>query len=836
MTVQLPIYEIISKLKTILNENNNLVLQAPPGAGKTTIVPIQLLEEKWLAGKKIILLEPRRLAARAAARRMALTIGEVVGETIGYRVRMDQKIGKNTRIEVVTEGVLIRKLQSDPELSDVGLLIFDEFHERSIEADLGLALSLDVQGGLRADLKIIVMSATLDGKKVADLMGGAPILSSEGRAYDVEHKYLSGPSKEKIEYIAAAQIERALQDEKGSILVFLPGAGEIERTKKILEGRGLKPNVTISPLYGMMNFKDQDLAINPAPEGFRKIVLATAIAESSLTIEGIRVVVDSGLQRSTIYDAGSGMTKLQTSTLSRASADQRAGRAGRTEEGVCYRLWTEASNRALRPYSEPEIKRTDLVPLALDLALWGVKEASTLAWLDPPEQASLLQANELLMSLGGLDGEGKITTHGKMMARFPMHPRFAHMILSAEKIGLGKLALSIAALMEERDILRLKAEYKTVDLRLRLEALQHMAKSDTKNLKRLGCDIGAARNVNKQVNNWLAKHCVRPGVFNIQKAGICLAYAFPDRIGSLRSNQTGTYILSGGRGARLMQEDPLALESFLAVGHLDKGDKNARVYMASPISKIEIEEGFGELISEEELIYWDDRTQSVKAESQRRLGKMFLANFILEKPDKEIIKSELLKGIRKLGIDVLPWDSNSIRLRRRVDLARKNTTQIMVDFSDKGLLNSMEDWLLPYLDKVSSIKTLQRLDIHDILKNILSWEESQQLDVLVPTHIKVPSGSNIAIDYSVEPPILSVKLQEMFGATDTPRILNGTVDLSIHLLSPARRPLQITSDLKGFWSNSYPEIKKEMKGRYPKHPWPDNPHQSYPTKKLEPKK
>lgn len=836
MTDKLPIYEIIPKLKIILTENNNLVLQAPPGAGKTTVVPLQLLEEKWLVGKKIIMLEPRRLAARAAARRMAETIGETVGETVGYRVRMEQKIGKNTRIEVVTEGVLIRKLQSDPELSDVGLLIFDEFHERSVEADLGLALSLDVQGGLRDDLKILVMSATLDGKRIANLMDGAPIISSAGRAYEVEHKYLSASSKEKIENVAAAQVARALDEEEGSILVFLPGAREIERTRKILLDRGLNSNIVISPLYGMMSFKDQDLAIHPAQKGLRKIVLATAIAETSLTIEGIRVVVDSGLHRSSVYDAGSGMAQLQTSMLSRASADQRAGRAGRTEEGICYRLWTEAANRALRPYSEPEIKRVDLVPLALNLALWGVKDASTLKWLDPPDLASLEQARELLLSLGGLDEHGQITKHGKMMAEFPMHPRFAHMILTAEKSGLGKLALSIAALLEERDILRLRVEYKTADLRLRLEALQHMEKSQTGTLKQLGCDSGAARNVLKQVKKWLVNHRVEEGFFDIQKAGLCLAYAFPDRIGSLRSNQTGTYILSGGRGAKLMRDDPLSLENLLAVGHLDKGDKDARIFLASPISKTEIEEGFKTLISEDEVIFWDDRAQSVKAESQRRLGKMPLGTFIIEKPDREVIKSELLKGIRKMGINVLPWESKSITLRRRVNLVKNYTAQQEVDFSDKALLDNLENWLVPYIDNISSVKALQRLDLHNILKNILSWEQNQQLDALAPNHIKVPSGSNIAIDYSVEPPKLSVKLQEMFGATETPSILEGKIELSIHLLSPARRPLQITTDLSGFWSNSYPEIKKEMKGRYPKHPWPDDPHQAHPTKKLKPKK
>jgi len=835
MTITLPINEIIPAIKEKLVDNDNLVLQAPPGAGKTTVVPIELVNEGWLGNKKIIMLEPRRLAARAAAKRMAETLGEKVGETVGYRVRMDSKVGPSTRIEVVTEGILIRKLQSDPEIADVGLLIFDEFHERSIEADLGLALSLDVQCGLREDLKILVMSATLDGDRVASLMNDAPLLSSAGRSYSIEHRYLEKKIIGSIEQEVSRAILAALQTETGSMLVFLPGAGEIERTKKILEEKNLGSNILICPLYGMMTFPDQDRAISSAPKGVRKIVLSTDIAETSLTIEGIRIVVDAGLQRSAVYDVRSGMTGLETITLSKASADQRAGRAGRLEEGICYRLWTEPKNRALKPFSEPEIRKVDLVPLALDLALWGVGDAASLKWLDVPDPVSVSRAKELLVSLGAVDHDGRITDHGTVMARFPMHPRLAHMILVSQRQENGMLALTIAALMQERDLLNLKPEMRTADLRLRIEALEHVKAGRVLEAKKIGCNIARAKTINRQISVWQEVHKIKDAELDIESAGKCLAIAFPDRIAGRREKQSSSYIMSGGRGAKLLPDDPLALESFLAVAQLDKGEREARIFIAAPILKLDIETNFADLVMFEEKIEWDNKTQVVKAQNKKMLGKMPVAFVRTENPDEQRMKSEMIFGIRKMGFATLPWCKKSESLCRRVELIRSNIDIDFVNLSESHLMETLEEWLEPYLENIYSRAALNKLDLYAILKSTLSWDQQQLIEKLTPTQIRVPSGSNISIDYDVKPPILSVKLQEMFGMVETPKILDGRVALSIHLLSPARRPLQITSDMAGFWKNSYPEIKKEMKGRYPKHPWPDNPFVAAPTRKLKPK-
>ena len=832
----LPIYEIIPKLKSVICKNMNLVLQAPPGAGKTTVVPLELLNEAWLANKKILMLEPRRLAARAAAHRMAQTLGENVGETVGYRVRMDQKIGPKTRIEVVTEGVLIRKLQSDPELSDVGLIIFDEFHERSIEADLGLALSLDVQEGLRDDLKIMIMSATLDGAKVATLMDNCPVVSSEGRSFHVEHHYFSHSKTKRVEEQTAELIQKAIKEEQGSILVFLPGAGEIERTKSILEQKSFGADIIICPLYGMMSFRDQDLAIQPQQAGKRKIVLATAIAETSLTIEGIRIVIDSGLSRSAAYDVRSGMTRLITQNVSKASADQRAGRAGRIEDGICYRLWSEQANRALKPYTEAEINKVDLVPLALDLAQWGIDDASSLRWLDEPDKISIASAKELLFSLGALDETKRITKHGTLMARFPMHPRLAHMILKADQLGHGSLALSIAALLEDRDILNLKPELRTADLRLRIEALNHIKNGETKEARYIGCNISAAKNILRQVKIWQRTHRIKDQAMNIDMAGLCLSIAFPDRIGGMRSLGAGSYLLSGGRGAKLRDDDPLIGEKFLAIGHLDKGGRDARIFLSAPISKEHLQEHFFTMIEAEKSIEWDDRNQIVKSEVQQKLGYMPISISKIDKPEPADVKEAMIKGLLKMGLSVLPWDKKSLSLCKRSAMIREYCDEGFADLSEKTLRANLENWLGPYLDGISNRANLSKIDLYSILKNILSWEQQQQLERLAPTHIKVPSGSNISIDYDVDPPVLSVKLQEMFGAIETPKILNGKCALSVHLLSPARRPLQITSDVAGFWKNSYPEIKKEMKGRYPKHPWPDDPFLAIATRKLKPKK
>lgn len=832
MTSKLPIYEIIPDLKKKISSHNALVLQAPPGAGKTTVVPLELLNKPFLGNRKIIMLEPRRLAARAAAHRMANILGEKIGETIGYRVRMDSKVGPNTKIEVVTEGILIRQLQSDPELRNVGMVIFDEFHERSIEADLGLALCLDIQEGFREDLKLIVMSATLDGERVAQLMGHAPVLTSQGQTFPVERRFLPRKPNDRIEQSMAGTIMKALEEESGSILAFLPGAGEIERTKKVLEEKNLSKNISINPLYGMMNFSDQDKAISPALKGERKVVLATSIAETSLTIEGIRIVIDSGLSRNVFYDMKSGMPRLETKMVSKASADQRAGRAGRLEAGICYRLWSQAADRALVPFTTPEIKRADLTSLLLSINQWGVRDFKDLKWLDEPEGVAIDRAADLLKSLEALNESG-ITDLGRKIALFPMHPRLSHMVSKAIELNIGTLALCIAALLEERDILSLKHDLKTADLCLRIKALIHIKNNEINEAKKLGCKISVAKKVLQQIKQWHRNFRIEQTPIDVEKTGLCLSFAFPDRIGALRSGSEGSYLLSGGRGAKLLQDDPLMVEAFLAIGHLDIGTKEARIFLAAPINKQDIEVYFKDQIETQENISWDDRYKIVRAEEKRLLGKMPLHISKIKNPNKDRKLEALLYGIRKLGLSVLPWDKKSTSLRRRVELLKING-EISADFSDQGLLEHLEAWLQPYLINIADVGNLSKLNMTEILKNSLEWQDQKKLEVLTPTHIKVPSGSNVAIDYEINPPVLAVKLQEMFGATESPKIINGKVNLIVHLLSPARRPLQITTDLIGFWNSSYKQVQKEMKGRYPKHPWPDDPFVATPTKKVKP--
>ncbi|MDA0707820.1 MAG: ATP-dependent helicase HrpB [Proteobacteria bacterium] len=829
----LPIHKIIPEIKTTLAKFNNVVLRASPGAGKTTIVPLELLGEHWLSGRKIIMLEPRRLAVRAAAKRMAEILGEKIGETVGYSIRMESHVGPGTRIEVVTEGIFIKRIQNNPEIKDVGLIIFDEFHERSLNSDLGLALALDVQAGLREDLKLLIMSATLDGVKIASLMDNAPIINSQGKSYTIDYHYLDRPVSGRIEQALIPVIIEALKKHDGGILVFLPGAGEIERVKKRLDHLNFGPEILIYSLYGLMTNEDQDFAIGKPPQGKRKIILSTSIAETSLTIEGIKVVIDSGLQRQLHYDVSSGMSKLTTLRVSRASADQRAGRAGRLEDGVCYRMWTSAAQKGLRAFSEPEINNADLVPLALDLALWGVSNPSQLKWLDLPDAATMQQAKELLQNLGAMDDKIRITAHGKKMASLPMHPRLSHMILKAEQLGLGITALTIAAILEERDVLKLATDLKTADLRLRLEALDYVNQGNLSAAKQIGCDLGAAKKILRQIKLWQKTYRINRGSYDRQKAGICLAVAFPDRIGSARLAGSGVYLLSGGSGAKLLDQDPLINEKYLSIGHLDKAQKDAHIFFAAPILKSDLEEHFQNLFQEIDDIQWDDRSASVMILNRVTIGAMPLKTVKIKKPNLEIVLKEMIVGIRKSGLSILPWNENSIGLRDRVILAQRFHPEKFENFSNEKLFESLETWLGPYLGGITTASALSKLDLYNILKNKLPWDQQQKLDEIVPTHITVPSGSKIAINYGVNPPMFSVKLQEMFGATDTPTILNGAVKLVVHLLSPAQRPLQITSDLKGFWQTPYTEIKKEMKGRYPKHPWPDDPLKAIATKKLK---
>lgn len=817
----LPIADVLPALRDALAAGTAAVVQAPPGAGKTTAVPLALLDAPWLAGRKIILLEPRRLAARMAARRMASLLGEPVGRTVGYRIRQERKVSADTRIEVVTEGILTRQLQGDPELAGVGCVIFDEFHERSLHADLGLALCLEVRAALRDDLRVLVMSATLDAAPVAELMGGAPVITSEGRAFPVETRFMEPRANARLEDTMASAIRTALAEETGSLLCFLPGDGEIRRVAERLDGLG--PGIDLAPLYGALPPEAQDQAIRPAPAGRRKVVLATAIAETSLTIDGIRVVIDGGLARRAAFDLRSGMTRLVTERVTRAGADQRRGRAGRLMPGVCYRLWPEAEDRALLPAPPPEIRTADLAPLLLDLAAWGADPAA-LPWLDAPPPAALAQAGELLSRLGAVDAAGRITPHGRAMAELPLHPRLSHMILAAREHDLGGLACDVAALLSERDPVRAARD---ADLRLRLDIL-HGARGDG-----LSLDRGALARARQDAADW-RRRLGLPAAASSAGAGACLALAYPDRVGRRRAQ--GGYTLSGGRGAVLAEGDPLAAADFLTVGDLDGAAQNGRIYLAAPLTQAEIETLFADTLTEGEVVRWDDRTETVVARRQRRLGACVLEDKPLPAPDPARLAEGLIDGIRRTGLHVLPWDKRSDQLRARIAFLRAAEGAPWPDVSDAALLAGLEDWLAPYLSGMSRLAALRKLDMAEVLKALLPWDLQQRLEREAPTHFQVPTGSRIALDYSTgETPVLAVRLQEMFGCTEHPTIAGGRVPLVVHLLSPAHRPVQVTKDLPGFWTSSYAAVKADMKGRYPKHPWPDDPLSAAPTTRAKPR-
>lgn len=865
----LPVDAELPRLLRALSEGARAVLQAPPGAGKTTRVPLALLAAPWLEGRKVVLLEPRRLAARAAARRMAATLGEAVGDTVGYRMRLDTRVGPRTRVEVVTEGVLTRMLQTDPELADVGCVIFDEFHERSLHADLGLALCLDCQEGLRPDLRLVVMSATLDCGPVAALLDGCPVIESAGRAFPVDTRHLP-PARNWLPYettppgvledAVADAVRRALHEEPGSLLVFLPGAGEIRRTAERLAGLADTPHgpVAVHALYGDLAPELQDAAIAPAPSGTRKVVLATAIAETSLTIDGVRVVIDAGLARVPRFDPRSGMSRLVTERVSLAGADQRRGRAGRTGPGVCWRLWREGEEATLRPFARPEILDADLAPLLLELAQWGVPDASALRWLDGPPQANLTQARELLTLLGALDAAGRITPHGRRVAVLPLHPRLAHMVVRAGELGLGATACCVAALLEERDPLRDAG----ADLRQRVALLAGEGRGagngpmltrlreTARQVARLaGVDLDAAGSRGKA-----ARQGARP---DPEATGEVLALAYPDRVAEGRGQ--GLFRLSCGRGAYLPPEDPLSRESFLAVGDMDGDAARGRIRRCAPLARQHIEEAFGASIVAGAFVVWDDRAEAVAARRQRRLGALVLDDAPHDAADPEAVTAAVVAGIRSIGLHCLPWTPELEQWRARVALLREleagaagrtleagesgrtaddappATTRpdvsIWPDVSDGALLAGLEHWLAPYLSGVTRRTQFSRIDLAGALAALLPWELTRRLDAEAPERIEVPSGSQVLVDYAAEGgPVLAVKLQEMFGAGETPRVGGGRVPVVVHLLSPAGRPLQVTRDLAGFWRTGYAAVRAEMRGRYPKHPWPEDPLAAPPTR------
>jgi ATP-dependent helicase HrpB len=810
----LPIDEALPRLTAALAAASCAVLVAPPGAGKTTRVPLVLLDEPWAKDKKILVLEPRRLAARAASSRMAATLGEQVGETVGLRVRFGSRISKRTRIEVVTEGVFTRLVLDDPSLDGIAAVLFDEFHERSLDADLGLALARDAQQGLRPDIKLVVMSATLDGARVAALLGDAPVVTSEGRAFPVETRYLGRDARAPIERQICEAVERALRAESGSLLVFLPGAGEIRRTETILKERVHEGKVDVVALYGALNAREQDRAISPSPAGRRKIVLATSIAETSLTIEGVRIVVDSGLSRVPRYEPDVGLTRLETVRVSRAAADQRRGRAGRTEPGVCYRLWDEPQTNSLEPYTRPEILSADLSSFVLDLAHWGAADPATLSFLDAPPQAALAEARALLKELGAIAVDGRITDEGRKLRSLPLPPRLARMIIDAATEGSGVLAAMIAAALTERGL-----GGDDVDLRHRLD---HFQRDRSRR----------AEDARAMANRW-AESADAGNVKGDHSVGALLTLAYPDRIAKNRG-AGGAFLLANGRGGMLDAASPLAREPFLAVAELTGAAAASRIVLAAPIAIAEIEARFAGKIEDRDEVSFDPVSASLRARRRQRLGAILLSEQTKPvAPDPENARA-LAEGIAKLGIGKLPWTAAQLQLRNRVKFL--GVDQGWPDLSDTALAASAAEWLAPFLTGKTALSQIGADDLAAALDSLIPWNLRKRLDVEAPTHFTAPSGSHVPIDYeAAEGPKLAIRVQELFGLAVHPAIAGGRVPLLIELLSPAHRPVQVTRDLPGFWRGSYKDVKTEMRGRYPRHPWPDDPLKAPATRRAKPR-
>jgi ATP-dependent helicase HrpB len=818
-TSPLPVDTVLPELLRVFAAQRNAVLQAPPGAGKSTRVPLALLDADWLGDKKIVMLEPRRLAARACAGFMARCLGERIGDTVGYRVRRDTRVGAATRIEVVTEGVLTRMLQDDPALDAVGLVLFDEFHERSLQADLGLALCLDTQAALRNDLRILVMSATLESGAVAGLLGDAPIVTSKGRSYAVDSRYrpirspLSG-QRRLFEAELRQAVLTAMREEVGSVLVFLPGVAEIRRLVESLRS-AVAADVILAPLHGQLDAAAQDTAIRPAPQGKRKLVLATSIAETSLTIEGIRVVIDTGLMRLPHFDPKSGLSRLVTLPVSQAAADQRCGRAGRLAAGVCYRLWPQ--HQQLLAHSPAEILQADLSPLVLELAQWGVRDATQLRWLDPPPPAHTEQATDLLRRLGAVDVTGRITPHGREMLDMGASPRLAHMMLRGRELGYGSLACELAALLCERDPLRGTQPY-DADIARRVELLRGAGVGGDRSSSLL-------RQVRAMARRWQRQlHCDQPPVDSedLRMSGVLLAFAYPDRIARRRGGSDQRFVLSNGRGAVFGDAEPLAACDWIVAADLD-GRGEARIFLAATIHREHLLDYHGELVGERKFIDWDDGERCVRARRQQRLGQLVLSDEPWQDADPEAVQAAMLQGIRRHAPACLPWTEAARMLQARISFLHRLVPNDWPDVSDASLVSGLTDWLSPYLHGVTRLAQLKRLDLCALLRAQLPWAKQKRLDELAPTHLIVPSGSRIRLDYSHDTPVLAVRLQEMFGLSETPRIAGGRVTVLLHLLSPAGRPVQITQDLSAFWRGSYHQVKKELKGRYPKHHWPDEP-------------
>jgi len=848
----LPIDAVLPELTAALRASNAAVLVAPPGAGKTTRVPLALLEEPWAEGRRILVLEPRRLAARAAAERMAKTLGERVGDTVGLRIRFDSKVSRRTRIEVITEGVFTRFLLGEAMLTGIAAVLFDEFHERSLDADLGLALARDVQQGLREDLRLLIMSATLDSTRVAKLIGGAPVIAAQGRAFAVETRYL-GRDARPIEPQVADAIVGAARADQGSLLAFLPGAAEIRRTRTLLEGR-LDPVIEVVALYGALAGDEQDRAIAPAPPGRRKIVLATSIAETSITIEGVRIVIDSGLARVPRYEPDVGVTRLETVRASRAAADQRRGRAGRTEPGVCYRLWDEPQTAALEPFSRPEVLSADLSRFALDLAAWGAS-AENLAFLDPPPRPALVEAKSLLTELGAIDADGRITEEGRRLARLPLPPRLARLVIDAGAEGSADTAAEIAVLIGERGL-----GGDDVDLRMRLERFRHDRSPRARDARMTAQrwaqivhtpspPVGEGWEGGQEATHGSRKGRTHPPSRARQRAtlapypspqgrgeksvGALLALAYPERVAKSRGGAPGAFLLASGRGAQIDPASPLAREPFLAVAELAGSAAAGRILLAAPIALPEIEAHFADRIETREETAFDPANASLRLRRLRRLEALTLAEQPMPPLADEAASRMLAEGVARLGVTRLPWTKALRQWRDRVMFLRRAEGGEWPDLSDAALAADL-DWLAAVFAGKTSLAELAADEFAGVLHARLPYRLQRRLDAEAPTYFAAPTGSRVPIDYEADGgPKIAIRVQELFGLNQHPTIAGGKIALAIELLSPAQRPVQITRDLPGFWRGSYAAVRAEMRGRYPKHPWPDDPLAAAPTRRAK---
>ncbi|WP_105372255.1 ATP-dependent helicase HrpB [Neorhizobium huautlense] len=810
----LPVTHVLGEITQAAANGTRAVLSAPPGAGKTTLVPLALLEEAWCTGK-IILLEPRRLAARAAASRMATLLGEQVGDRVGYRMRLDNRISPRTRIEAVTEGVFTRMILDDPELTGVSAVIFDEFHERSLHADFGLALALDVQSALREDLRILVMSATLDIERVAGLLGNPPVIKSEGRSFPIDIRYRDRAPSERIEDAMTRTIIEAHHHDAGSILAFLPGQAEIQRTAERLQGK-FGPETTIVPLYGNLTQKEQDLAIRPAPAGSRKIVLATSIAETSITIDGVRIVIDSGLQRLPVFEPSTGITRLETVRVSRASADQRAGRAGRTEPGIAIRLWHPGQTAALQAFTPPQILASDLSALALDLAHWGVQDPAALAFLDPPPAPAFKEAVALLSELGALDDQGSLTGKGRLMRELTLPPRLSAMAISAAEEGLGRQACLLAVLLTEQGL-----GGNDVDLDERLRRFRNER----------GDRADSARKLAERIASNLPK-AARAG--EIVPAGRLLLHAYPDRV-ALQRGGRGRFVMTNGRGAELPETERLASAQMLVVADLTGRAAQARILAAAEITRADVEEELSDAIEQRDECFFDRASRQARARQVRRLGAIILEEKPLPRPHGEAAAKALADGVRELGLQALPFSRDGTQLRERIGFLNRTIGEPWPDMSDEALLARLDEWFVPFQSNASSLDAVDAGGLFEGLRSLIPHAAAQDLGKLAPTHFEAPTGQRHPIRYDGEEPVLAIRVQELFGLKKHPAVAGGRLPLLLELTSPAHRPIQTTRDLPGFWAGSWKDVRAGMRGRYPRHPWPEDPSEASPTTRAKPR-